>query len=143
MLEDGVVTEQEINELTERYNQCIADKGYDRNTFHFEFDGSGSSNVSPGFDGDAFNTATMECRDHDGIGGISQLVTSLKLNPENKDMAKAVVDCLKRNKVVDADYNRQDYLDDSMTGSGVRAIPESDSRYVVVQECTTDPFGTQ
>ncbi|WP_133125366.1 hypothetical protein [Bifidobacterium parmae] len=125
ILEDGVVTEGELNELKEQYDQCFIDHGYDPGSFDFDKTGAGSVYPPSGLSeeerkawGERTNTVQQTCDQRNGTAAIRGLVASVQMNPDNKDIRKTIVTCLIEQGLVDGGYTVNDYDTDLADQSG-------------------------
>lgn len=125
ILEDGVVTESELNELKEQYDQCFIDHGYDPGSFDFDKTGAGSVYPPSGLSeeersawGERTNEVQQTCDQRNGTAAIRSLVASVQMNPDNKDIRKTIIACLIEKGLVDRGYTVNDYDTDLANGSG-------------------------
>jgi uncharacterized protein YceK len=125
VLQDGVVTEAELNELSERYNQCYIDHGFQEGTFSFDKNGEGSIYPPSGLSkeenlawGEKTHEVQLQCDAKDGSAAIRALVSAVTINPENKDMRKEIIRCLAKNNIVGQSYGPDDYDTDLRNQTG-------------------------
>lgn len=133
ILEDGVVTEGELNELKEQYDQCFIDHGYDPGSFDFDTTGAGSVYPPSGLSeeeskawGERTNTVQQTCDRRNGTAAIRGLVASVRMNPDNKDIRKTIVTCLIEQGLVDGGYTVNDYDTDLADQSGPFSAEKND-----------------
>lgn len=136
VLEDGVVTPQELEDARARKKQCMRDSGY---IYEEHDDGTAEAKAAPGHrrDDDAgpVNSALAACSDRFGHS-IDFLFNETRRNPLKEDEAKIMVACLRAAGVVDASYSERQWRRDNDTGDW----PFSDFDPAAVQ-CRLDPLG--
>lgn len=110
ILKDGTITAEEFNEFVAAYDACLK-----KNGMTVSFDGDGANeNVTDATgqlskeQGDAI---IQQCQTQTDYMLIVPVYQQMKANPEHKDPAQLVVDCLKKKGLVDQSMTRQDYID--------------------------------
>lgn len=106
-LRDGTLTEQEVTEASDRYTQCMADRGY----IVAKHPGGGSDiNVRED------RTPEQQSKDDDWCGKdsgtyyLDGLWTRQHNDPDKRNSPEMIVDCLRRHQVIDDDVNDEQAL---------------------------------
>lgn len=164
ILEDGVITAAERNEIHEDFRKCGLPLGIVDALFHpdggqeimFSQD-LVSQDSAPDIQIEEHGRAEKyveECGDETGVFLVEDLYLSAASNPDNSDTSEAVLSCLKREKIVADTYTLEEYKRDARTGT-YPLIPIEDP-FVLEHEdggiieysadffastCESDPFG--
>lgn len=137
VLADGIITDAEYAEMTERFRSCLADQGI---TFDgFRQDGSFTTSLAPG-GGDTHEVVTgcAATSGQDVVGALHDLMTA---NPDNVDAAVAITTCLVDSGEVPATYTAKDYKSDR-EGRFRDTEQLEPALAQALDVCMTDPFGT-
>lgn len=138
ILEDGVVTDQEYSEMTERFRACLADAGIEFGGF--EPDGSYETTSTPGADQDAAHETVNDCSRTSGEDSVGLLYSWVNRNPEHLDDNAIVVQCLQDSGVVDRGYTAAEYSQDIELES-YPFIVDVRTGLAAVEVCESDPLG--
>jgi len=129
---DGQISRKEYDESADRYIRCLNDNGLSAstelqdglNTYAIQYP-PGTTNASEAESRCAVGTTIL----------IEPLYGNILLNPDNVDFDELVVDCLKRNGIVDQDYTKADLLQE--TRDSPTFYPEDPAG----MECLAKPNG--
>ena len=102
VLSDGTLTESEVQEATDRYVQCMADKGY---TATMARDGQSTAyyppNGDPQTESELMMKARQACGKESGTDLLIGLWSGLRKNPDKKNGPKDVIACFRKHGVYD------------------------------------------
>ncbi|NEN05377.1 hypothetical protein G3T36_05780 [Diaminobutyricibacter tongyongensis] len=127
-LRDGVISDQEYAEMKQRYAACLSAAGIALTKYDF---GGAVLNQPPSMTADETHNNLTRCSDDSGEWPIAYFYLQMRVNPSNKDLRQAMIDCFKRKGLVGPGYGVKDYE--------AGDIPSSDDNSVT--SCTTDPEG--
>lgn len=136
-LEDGIVSDSEFAEMTDRFDRCLADGGVVFGGFDAGggFDFSFSEGASPS---DA-NATADDCSQSTGNDTVGSMYFQMQRNPLNLSESTIIADCLVRSSMVPPTYDADDFERDSV--SYTFPFPnraEGDAAYAA---CVADPLG--
>jgi hypothetical protein len=136
VLGDGVITDAEYAEMTERFRSCLADQSV---TFDgFRPDGGYTTSLAPG--GADTHEVVAACSRHSGQDSVGALHDIMTANPDNVDATVAIAGCLVDARVVPPSYTAQDYRNDRE--GRFRDVEQLESELAqVLDACMSDPFG--
>ena len=107
-LKTGTIEEKDVSALIDQQTQCLADAGF--TDVSIDMTGAGSYNVPPSISTTQEDDIVKECTgDWQGADNVFSLYNSMHANPQNKDVAQIIVECLVRNGLVDKDFTVNDY----------------------------------
>jgi hypothetical protein len=135
ILEDGVVSDQEYSEMTERFRACLADAGIEFGGF--EPDGSYETTSTPGADQDAAHETVNDCSRTSGEDSVGLLYSWVNRNPDDNAI---VVECLQDSGVVDRGYTAAEYSEDIELES-YPFVVDAQTGLDAVEVCESDPLG--
>lgn len=124
--------------MTERFRQCLADKGIEFGGF--ERDGSYQTTLAPG--GGDTNEIVSECVTSSGQDAIGLLRDLMAVNPDNLDIATIMAECLVRKGAVEPGYGADDYTADSQDRFADPLTMPTELQQALA-ECSDDPLGLQ
>ena len=136
VLEDGVVTNVELQQAHQAMQACLSDAGLrivyaDEGGFELE---SVDGDYGDGF-ADRADRVLRDCEsDHDRY--VTYLYEQTRRNPAHEDEGAITVACLIREELVDDSYTRERWLLDSEDGE----YPFDDSS-APARRCAIDPLG--
>ena len=130
VLEDGKISDQEYAEMKERYSSCLSAAGI--TLTHYGFDG-GSYTPAASMSNDEAHKAESRCSDASGEWPIAMFYVQMRVNPSHRDMASAIVECYKRNKLVGSGYGVKDYR--------AGDLPSDNAKAAAIDTCNLDPDG--
>ncbi len=135
-LQDGRITDQEVAEMRDKFEQCLTAQGFRK--VSFSDDGSFEFDAPEGALPDRVNGQVKACSDESGESSLSPLASAIRRNPDNQDENTIMAACLVRKQVVDSSYGAKDYEADSLTGT----FPFVDgvTGEAAYQQCNTDPL---
>jgi hypothetical protein len=137
VLRDGVITDQEHAEMTDRYRRCMDAAGV---TFtDFNPDGSSEYTFDPSLGPDKAHAAEVRCSAESGGDLISSLYFWIKKNPDNLDDDTIMSECLIKSGEVPATYTPDEYRRD--VDSGTFSILNDSSLVKAYDDCAADPLG--
>jgi hypothetical protein len=132
ILADGVITDAEYTQLRGDFKQCLEDLGLTVEIYPsggFAVDENGNVNETQ-----ISEDAVPRCEQRT-VGSVALLYEQIRRNPDQKDEATIVVECLKRNDVVGASYTPAQYKRDLDAYTGL------DWNSTAVRTCAQDPLG--
>ncbi len=133
VLEDGVLSGQEVAAVHDDYRGCVEARGFSEVTFYE--DGRISVRLPTGVpesEASAIDEACMKST----LGSIDLLYTQVRINPDNEDMATLVAQCLVREGLAPTGFTRDQFVQGSQTNS--LPFDMNDPRFA---QCNTDPLG--
>jgi hypothetical protein len=116
ILRDGEVSAAEMEEIRQKQISCLAQLGVE--VYELNPDGSGSVRApqAPGESVDVIQQRAsdlqMQCDRETGWSDISYLYHEMMRNPDNRDTASLMAECLTRMGLVPDGYTGQDYMSD-------------------------------
>lgn len=132
ILADGVITDAEYAQVRADFAQCLEHLGL---TVHLEPDGGFTVDESDALsESQIAGDAVPTCEDRT-VGSVGLLYEQIRRNPEQKDEATIVVDCLHDDGVVGPAYTAAQYRTDLDAYTGL----DWDSG--AVRACVDDPLG--
>lgn len=132
ILSDGRITDAEYVQLRDDFQQCLNDVGLKVELYaNGGFAVDESSHLS---DSQVTEDAVPNC-ENKTVGSVAMLYEEIRRNPDQKDEATIVVDCLKRRGVVGEGYTPAEYQRDFEEHSGLRWSSTD------VRNCSQDPLG--
>jgi hypothetical protein len=135
VLADGVISELEYAEMTERLDRCLGDAGVqfggfaDNGGYEFSFPESTGAEKA--------NEITEECEKTSGEWTVNTLYSMISHNPENIDDSILMAECLIEAGVVSPGYTAADW-DAEMENPTALTEPGGPPE---VWECNDDPLG--
>jgi hypothetical protein len=132
ILADGVITDTEYAQVRADFAQCLEDLG-----LTVVLDPGGGFTIDENdhlSDAQVTEDAVPTCEETT-VGSVGLLYEQIRRNPEQKDEATIVVDCLHDAGIVDSGYTAAEYQRDLDAYTGL----DWDSRDV--RACTEDPLG--
>lgn len=140
VIKDQEITDQEWAETRARMKSCIEDAGMTLDSL--EDDGA----IVVGFNQVSKERGRADidvCKEDSGLNAISFLRDQLKTNPENRDIAELVAECLVRANVVEVTYNAEAYRRESQGDverrPGISYVVDADTGFAALMECNSDP----
>jgi hypothetical protein len=130
-LADGSISDQEYAEMKTRYADCLAASGVKLT----RYEADGSSIEFPSLSADAANQVSNRCTDESGEYPISYLYWETRKNPDNVNQVPLIVECFKRNGLVEKSYTVNDYYAGDFPFEGDEGKAEKG------RICNTDPTG--
>jgi hypothetical protein len=137
VLVDGKVSDQELAEMRQRFDDCTAAFGI--TGVEFGPDGSISLEGPEGADPTEVNNRVKQCSHESGEDDIAFIHSIMRRNPDGLDENTIMAACLVKKGIVDPSYDAEAYREDFMNSSGPMAetFPEGPLR----DECIADPLG--
>ncbi|GAA0441071.1 hypothetical protein [Leifsonia naganoensis] len=131
-LEDGVVSDREYEEMKTRYVDCLASAGVTMVTY-----GPAGSEYTfaPPVTADIAHQKDRECSASSGEYPIGYFYTQMRVNPANEDVVPHIVECLKREGLVEKSYTVKDYA------AGDFSFAEDGDARATFDSCNSDPMG--
>lgn len=132
VLADGVITDAEYTQLRGDFAQCLKDLGLTVELFPgggFSVDEGSNLNESQISD-----DAVPRCEQRT-VGSVGLLYEQIRRNPDQKDEATIVVECLRKHDLVGASYTPAEYQRDLDAYTGL------DWNSTAVLACSQDPLG--
>ncbi|WP_165214483.1 hypothetical protein [Schaalia sp. ZJ1691] len=109
VLEDNVITEQEVAQARENYVECINSSGRLKAT---ALPDGGYEFTGPAIDTDDYQRIVDECDKKTSSSDITMYFDSMHNNPENIDTYALIAYCLVKHRVVEPSYSASDYEND-------------------------------
>ncbi|HEY0218127.1 MAG TPA: hypothetical protein VGC57_17175 [Cellulomonas sp.] len=141
-LADGVVSEAEFQEVRSRLVSCLTGYGY--TDVRYSDTGGLAAGFPPGFLDVGVDEAqrvldeqNADCAASSGERTVGQLYVAMRRNPDNRDEATILAECLVRRGAVEPGYTGADLDRDGDEGTGVFA-DEWNGDFTA---CNTDPLG--
>lgn len=107
-LKTGTISEKNMNALIDQQTQCLTDAGF--TDVSIDTTGAGSYNVPPSISKDQEDGIVKKCTgDWQGVDSVFSLYNSMHANPQNKDVAQIIVECLAKNGLVDKGFTVNEY----------------------------------
>ena len=148
VLSDEVITDEEFREVRQRYVDCLADAG-----IRAEALDDGSYNMPDGITGKNAD-ADMACA-RETVIPMESLYYAIRTNPDNEDISALIVECLKKQGVVDDAFTKDDWDNfisafAAVAGDGSAPAPPASElpslpggarmEDPAVQACSSDPL---
>ncbi|NEN05374.1 hypothetical protein G3T36_05765 [Diaminobutyricibacter tongyongensis] len=114
--------------MKQRYAACLSAAGIALTKYDF---GGAVLNQPPSMTADETHNMESRCSDDSGEWPIAMFYVQMRVNPSNKDLRQAMIDCFKSKGLVGPGYGLKDYE--------AGDIPSSDDNSVT--SCTIDPEG--
>ncbi|MDN4612969.1 hypothetical protein P5G50_00775 [Leifsonia sp. F6_8S_P_1B] len=131
-LADGTISDQEYAEMRAAYTECLKAGGITLT----RYDQFGSeTSFKPPLTADTAHKAAQECSETSGEFPIAFLYWNARTNPANTDQVPLIVECFKRNGLVEKGYTVQDYY------AGDFSFETNQEKSEKAQRCNTDPSG--
>lgn len=137
-LSDEEISDAEYAEMTERFRKCLEGVGI---TFN-GFDETGAYTTTYAPNRDDTRDLVDQCVRESGQDAIGLLRDIMSVNPENRDMAEVMAECLVREGAVAPGYGAEDYVADTQSRFADRELL-SDELETALTSCSTDPLGTR
>lgn len=109
VLDDGVISDAEIEEAGIRTESCMHDRGYDTFTYRPLDQNFGELPSPERWDAEAVQRDRISCLEQTGSSILTYLWSSMRTNPQNIDPDELLISCLKKLKVVDESYSATAY----------------------------------
>lgn len=137
VVEDGVITESELNSVRTGFVECMAGRGWyvtlqDRDRYDVDLTDDQAAKVSPGVD--ITDKDSKDCERQSGFWAVS-FYFGIRRNPENLDERQIMASCLARKGLVPAGYTSNDFERDTKTDP-LPAYLDSDGG----RACSEDPL---
>jgi hypothetical protein len=139
-LEDGVISEAELEEAHQGVTTCMEGRGLTDVVVNLDgsmsFDDPG--NVAP--DVDASNKIVEECEAESGWYPLAFLSHEMAGNPENRDVYEIMAECLVRVGLKESGYSAEDYKRD-FEADAFDVWQSDTKKWTDFAECNSDPAG--
>ena len=137
VLEDEVITDQELSEMRDRFAECLS--AYAITDVVLDDDGSVSLTYPDGADSDTVNDQVLGCSKESGELQIGALHSWIRRNPDNQDENTIMAACLVRKGVVDSSYGADEYAEDYADDDFPYTDPTAGETALL--DCNADPLG--
>ncbi|RRC94873.1 hypothetical protein [Schaalia canis] len=105
ILEDNIISEQEMLELLDVYSACMIDNGVSGFTASLTGDGGNDATVTRA----VYDAAESNCQKQTGYHAIEFLYRDIRENPSNYNRFEILVACFVRNRIVEPGYSPEQY----------------------------------
>lgn len=137
VLSDGEITDQELNEMRARMEECLVGQGFSE--VRFSREGGLSFDNPPGMSTARMQERAEECSRSSGEATIGALASWMRRNPDNLDENTIMAECLVRKGAVDPSYSARDYAADAPTNDFSFLGGSAGREHLA--ECGSDPLG--
>ena len=145
ILEDGVITEEEMEEVRTAQIECLENLG----CIVLELNPGGSADILPPQEGgESFEVLTQrmnglqqQCSVQTGWSIIGYLYSQVRRNPENRDGADLMVECLVRVGLEAEGYTAEQYIADLENGHFIPYLENQETPEAQkFLQCNDDPL---
>jgi len=143
VLEDGVISEQEFQEVRDRFQRCLGAEGIAISSYGFD-DSFEFASPNPG--GDRTQEVVEFCSRSSSEDVVGRLFSAMQRNPDNLDEDEIIFSCLVRSSVLPTGYSLKEFKSDSLkvtNGGSPNRYPFLDQKTGVeaLRVCEYDPLG--
>lgn len=137
VLEDGVISDGEYAEMTQKFSTCLSGSGI---TFN-GFDPDGGFKIPAAPNGGDTHAIVNRCSDESGQTAIGALHDLMAINPDNQDASKVMAECLVKNDAVPKGYDAKQFREDAQ-GRFLEPANLPEPLKSVLENCSKNPLNS-